>query len=145
MPADVRPVTDGRDALLAFLAQQRLVLRVASFGLTDEEARLTATRSALSVGGTIKHVAAVERYWMAAVLERKGVASGEHVYTDNFHMTSAESLDDVLTKYASAAADTDGIIAAILNLGQAVPVPRDVPRFLKEVAVDLTRFDGHFC
>ncbi|GHF24200.1 hypothetical protein GCM10017786_68080 [Amycolatopsis deserti] len=71
MAGNVRPVADERDGLLAFLAQQRYVLRLAARGLSDEQARLTPTRSALSVGGLIKHVTSTERRWMAAVLRRE--------------------------------------------------------------------------
>ena len=38
MPGSVRPVSDERDALLAYLAQQRHVLTLTAYGLTDEQA-----------------------------------------------------------------------------------------------------------
>ncbi|HEX3980448.1 MAG TPA: DUF664 domain-containing protein, partial [Acidimicrobiales bacterium] len=63
MPGSVRPVTDERDALLAYLAQQRHVLTLTAYGLTDEQARAVPSASELSVGGLIKHVDQVERYW----------------------------------------------------------------------------------
>ena len=53
MPGNVHPVADEREGLTAYLAQQRAVLRVAAYGLTDEQARAVPTRSALSVGGLI--------------------------------------------------------------------------------------------
>ena len=46
MPGSVPPVADEREGLLAYLAQQRDVIRVTAFGLTDEQARLTPTRRA---------------------------------------------------------------------------------------------------
>ena len=70
MPGLVRPVTDERDGLLAYLDQQRHVAQIAAYGLTDEQARATPTPSALSVGGLIKHLAHVERQWIATLQER---------------------------------------------------------------------------
>ncbi len=35
MPGSVPPIADEREGLLAFLAQQRYVIRIAAFGLTD--------------------------------------------------------------------------------------------------------------
>ncbi|HVF13016.1 MAG TPA: DUF664 domain-containing protein, partial [Acidimicrobiales bacterium] len=70
MPGSVPPVADEREGLLAYLAQQRHVLEVAAFGLTDEQARTPSTASPLTVGGLIKHVASTERGWIDTVLER---------------------------------------------------------------------------
>ena len=39
MPGVVPPVADERDALCSYLAEQRLVLRLTAYGLTDEQAR----------------------------------------------------------------------------------------------------------
>ena len=36
MPGNVRPVSDERDGLLSFLAQQRYVLRLAAHGLARD-------------------------------------------------------------------------------------------------------------
>ena len=44
MPGQVPPVADEREGLLAYLAQQRDVIRIAAYGLTDEQARATPTR-----------------------------------------------------------------------------------------------------
>ncbi len=52
-----RPVNGEADGLLAFLAHQREAVRIACFGLTDEQARLTPIPSALSAGGLVKHLA----------------------------------------------------------------------------------------
>ena len=51
MPGNVNPVADEREGLLAYLAQQRYVLRLAAHGLTDAQARAVPTKSSLSVGG----------------------------------------------------------------------------------------------
>src|SRR3954447_16124937 len=71
MPGTVRPVVDERDGLLAFLEQQRDALRIIAFGLTEEQARATPSASALSIGGLIKHVARVERYWIVSMVMQR--------------------------------------------------------------------------
>ncbi len=134
MPAQVPPVPDERTGLLAYLAQQRYVLRIAAYGLTDEEARATPTVSALSIGGLIKHVAATERGWIDLVLQRQGASEGgEDDYMANFRMEPEESLQSILDQYEEVAQETERVIASIPDLGQAVPVPQGVPWFPSDV------------
>lgn len=133
MPGNVRPVTDERDALLSFLAQQRLVLRLTAYGLSDEQARLAPTASPLSVGGLIKHVTNVERSWMDIVLQRQRAGTDESAYEDGFTLRPDATLADALADYEKAAEETDAIIADIVDLGQAVPVPKGVPWFPQDV------------
>src|SRR4051794_21188472 len=71
MPGTVRPIADERDGLLAYLAQQRLGLRAAVHGLTDEQARMTPSKSSLSLGGLIKHAAICERGWVAGIIAQR--------------------------------------------------------------------------
>ena len=131
MPGQVPPVTDEREALLAYLAQQRYVLRLTAFGLTDDQARATPAASALSVGGLIKHVAAMERGWINIVMQRDEKAQEE--YADDFRVGPDETLASVLAGYDTAAAETDAVVAKIADLGQAVPVPKGVPWFPDDV------------
>jgi hypothetical protein len=133
MPGNVRPVTDERDGLLSYLAQQRYVLRLASFGLTDEQAGATPTVSKLSVGGLIKHAASVERNWMSVVLQRSEERGSAEDYEAGFRLGPDETLADVLAVYEEAARDTDLVIASIPDLGQPVPVPRGVPWYAQDV------------
>jgi len=132
MPRTVRPVTDERDGLLSYLAQQRLVLRLTAYGLTDEQARLTPTASSLSVGGLIKHLAAVERTWMVAVLRQPRRTSPDD-YASGFRFGPDESLAGVLSSYAEAAQETDDVVSQIADLAQAVPIPKGVPWFPSDV------------
>src|SRR5258707_11115868 len=71
MPGTVRPIADERDGLLAYLAQQRLALRATVHGLTDEQARMTPSKSTLSPGGLIKHAALCERGWIAEIIAQR--------------------------------------------------------------------------
>ena len=131
MPGNVPPVPDERAGLLGFLAQQRYVLRLATHGLTDEQARATPTASGLSVGGLVKHCAAVERSWMNMVQQRPRGSPEE--YVDNLRLPPEETLADALAVYEQAAAETDAVVAAIDDLGQAVPVPKGVPWFPDDI------------
>ena len=133
MPGNVNPVKDEREGLLAFLAQQRYVLRLAAHGLTDEQARMKPTASSLSIGGLIKHVAATERSWMDTLLQRPAPESGETDYAAGFTLGEDETLEGVLASYAEAARETEEIIAGIADLGQPVPVPKGVPWFPQDV------------
>lgn len=123
MPGLVAPVADEREALLAYLAQQRLVLRLTAHGLTDDQARATPTASPLSIGGLIKHVAKVERGWMDVVQQRRREWSIDNHHA-GFRLTPGETLADALELYDQAAKETDTVIAEIPDLGQAVPVPQ---------------------
>jgi hypothetical protein len=137
VPGTVRPVEDEHDGLLAFLEQQRLVLRLTAYGLTDEQARLAPTVSELTVGGLVKHCTDVERAWMAYVQQREREratgADGTADYGAAFRLGPDETLAEILDDYAAAAAETDEVIRAIPDLGQAVPVPRDAPWFPPDV------------
>jgi uncharacterized damage-inducible protein DinB len=128
MSALVPPVADEREGLLAYLRQQRFALRTAAHGLTDEQARAAPAASTLSIGGLIKHVAATERDWILTVLRQRNEAS-EEIYETNFHLEPGETLASVLDRFDEVAEETEAAIAAIPDLGQAVPVPRDAPWF----------------
>ncbi len=132
MPALVPPVTDERDGLLRYLGHERQVLRLAAYGLTDEQARATPTSSTLSVGGLIKHSANVERTWIETVLQRRNPRTPED-YMAAFRLGPDESLAGVLDDFERAAEETESAIAAISDLGQAVPVPPGSPWFPPDV------------
>ncbi|WP_103340532.1 DinB family protein [Amycolatopsis sp. CA-126428] len=135
MAGNVRPVADERDGLLSFLEQQRYVLRLAAHGLTDEQARLASTKSTLSVGGLIKHVAATEYSWMDTVLQvpQKPFAEAVGEWEAAHRLGEDETLEGALARYDEVAARTAEVIAGIDDLGQAVPVPKGVPWFPKDV------------
>src|ERR1700744_4429864 len=65
MPALAPPVADERGALREYLAYHQSAYFAVAYGLTDEQARSAPSASALSVGGLIKHVTAMQRTWMA--------------------------------------------------------------------------------
>jgi hypothetical protein len=128
-------VIDERDGLLAYLAQQRDALRIAAYGLTDQQAAATPTASALSLGGLIKHAARCERRWIVAILAQRPLP-GLWPATDwvaEFRLEAGETLAGLLDDYAAVAEETEAIVAEIADLGQPVPVPQGVPWFPKDV------------
>jgi uncharacterized damage-inducible protein DinB len=124
MQASTPPVTDERDGLMVFLAQQRGWVRAAAFGLTEDQARATPTSSTLSVGGLVKHLSGVERSWAARAAgepEPEQVRASD--YLAGFALTPEETLAGVLQCYAEAAADADAVFAGVDDLDREVPVP----------------------
>ncbi|WP_030691071.1 DinB family protein [Streptomyces globisporus] len=135
MPGFAPPVVDERTALTAYLAHQRRALRVTAHGLTDEQARTTAPAGDLSIGGLIKHAARCEAFWTDLVLRRQGgpQRKADESDDDEFRLAPDETLAWALAAHAEAAERTDAVIAAVPDLGQAVPVPRGLPWFPAEV------------
>jgi Protein of unknown function (DUF664) len=147
---------DERDLLLGYVDQQRAVLHLTAYGLTDEQARMPAAGpSALTVGGLIKHVAKMEQNWMDTILERERSATADEEYVANFIMRGDETLDEVIAAAVATGDETTRVIRGIDDLGQRVPVPRGVPWFrddldawsvrwvLMYIATEIARHAGH--
>ena len=132
MPGNVAPVVGERANLLAYVEQQRYGIRLTAFGLTDEQARATPTKSALSVGGLIKHVTAMERTWMDIVMQRPSTGDQDQ-YGEDFVLQPSETLTAILDDNERCGRETEEVIAGIDDLGQAVPVPKGVPWFPADV------------
>lgn len=122
MPGMAPPVTTEREALLAYLVQQREGLKNAAFGLTEEQIRLTPTRSALSVGGLLKHAAATERDWVATMLSRPQ-EKGEQAYVDTFSLTEGDTLDGLVANLDQMAQETEAAVNSLPDLGVCVQLP----------------------
>jgi hypothetical protein len=133
MPGQVRPVTDERDALLAYLEQQRYLLRLTAYGLRDDQIVLAPSASELSVGGLVKHVASVERYWINTVVLEQPSEDDPDDYGANFRVEPGETLADLFAFQESVAKNTASVIASIADLGQPVKVPRDAPWFPQDI------------
>jgi hypothetical protein len=129
MPGQAPFHTDEHDLLLGYLAQQREVLRLTAFGLTDEQARTpAATTSPLTVGGLVKHVATTEQGWIDVVLQRERPSpSGQDGYEEGFTMRADETLADLFTFADEVGTETERAVRGIADLGQPVPVPQGVP------------------
>ena len=139
MPGGVAPVADERQGLLAYLDQQRLVLRVAAFGLREDQARATPSAGTLSIGGLLNHAAVTEHGWADTVEGRRV----ERDYQAGFILGPDDTLAGALERYAAAAARTDALVAGVADLGRPVPVPKGVPWF--PTASRPGRFAGCSC
>jgi hypothetical protein len=148
--------TDEHDLLLGYVAQQRSMLRLTAYGLTDDQARTPAAApSPLTVGGLVKHVARTEQQWMDTVLGRERAATVTDDYVESFTMGPGETLADVFAFSDAVAAATERVVRAIPDLGQAVPVPQGVPWYpddldawsvrwvLMHVVAETARHAGH--
>jgi uncharacterized damage-inducible protein DinB len=109
--------TREHDDLLATLTQHRGFLRHTAAGLTDARAQTASTISALTVGGLIKHVSAVERRW-ADFLERGTIAfdtfdsDAYAAHAATFRMEPTDTLEGLLAEYGAVAAHTTEVVAA---------------------------------
>ena len=162
MPALASPVADERSALREYLAYHQSAFFAVAYGLTDEQARSSPTVSALSIGGLVKHVTAMQHTWMSRVAAApeappKDPRPFEEVAKDfgeQHVMRPDETLDGLLEKFKTENAKTLSL-AATADLDAKVPVPHDIPWFpkgVKDWAVrwvilhvinELTRHSGH--
>jgi hypothetical protein len=134
MPGLPPPLSDERELLLAYIAQQRDGIRYAAYGLTDEQARLAPTVSTLTIGGLLKHAAATEESWIDRVVARTrgSVEDQQAGYADTFRMAPGETLAGLLAYYDEVARETARVVRE-RDLGDPVPVPKGVPWFPDDV------------
>jgi hypothetical protein len=119
----LEPTTHSESAALAaFLREQVVAARTAAHGLTDEEARATPTRSALSVGGILKHLATSWVTWERRAAQNRGQRGWDlteedyAVFYASFALTDEETLEQVVERYDDA---TGALLAAVEALDPA--------------------------
>jgi hypothetical protein len=134
MPGLAQFHTDEHDLLLGYLDQERAVLHLTAYGLTDAQARTAAAApSPLSIGGLIKHCALVERNWVDVVLGRDRAADAESDYADSFVMHDDETLAGLFVDALATAEETARVIRGIGDLDRPVAVPRGVPWYPQDI------------
>jgi uncharacterized damage-inducible protein DinB len=120
-----------RTDLLAMLGKHRYFLRHTTRDLTDEQARTRTTVSEMTLGGLIKHVAAVERGWAAFIVEGPTALGDASTMTaadyarrqDEFRLLDTETLTGVVADYESIAAATDELVRTLPDLDATQPLP----------------------
>jgi uncharacterized damage-inducible protein DinB len=161
MTTNEQTVTGERADILDFLAKHRYFLRHTAQGLTDEQANTRSTVSALTVGGLIKHVTAVERSWADFAQAGGGKeVSEETEYTpemiaeweNQFRLTDGETLAGVLAEYERVAAATDDLVRT-LDLDASYELPAapwqppgvfwTVRRVFLHIAAETAQHAGH--
>ncbi|MFD7585753.1 DinB family protein [Kitasatospora sp. NPDC059811] len=153
--------TGERADLLAALAKQRHFLRFTTRDLTDEQAGLRTTVSALCLGGLIKHVSTVERFWVDFIVEGPSAMPDFSSFTeadfarraDEFRLLPGETLAGVLAEYAEVARRTDDLVATLPDLGATQPLPKapwfeagaewSARRVLMHIATESAQHAGH--
>lgn len=139
MPAQVPPVKDERDGLIAYIDQQRDAFVSAAYGLTEEQIRLAPTAGTLTIGGLIKHVASCERGWVDRIaaapetpIDTRSMEERTAAYGSDFVVTADDTLESLLAEL-TAVGDRTREVLRNADLDTPVPVPRDAPWFPKDV------------
>ena len=154
---EAQPLTAERADLLESVRRHRYFLRYTVRDLTDEQAALRPTASALCLGGLIKHVAEMEEMWMNfAVGGAEAMSTGEwnaDAWTSRFDMTVSETLAGLLANYDRVAHRTDELIATLPDLDHSFPLPEapwfepgaswSVRRVLLHVLAETSQHAGH--
>lgn len=107
---------DEVTGLVNYIDEQLTAIRAAAFGLTEEQARETPCRSALSVGGIIKHAV----YVMRGALERLGTEVIEQpvdavayaAFTDSFAVRDDETVAGTIEDFDRVRAQLRAAVAA---------------------------------
>ncbi len=140
MPALAPPVSDERSALREFLAFHQSAYFAVAYGLTDKQARSSPSASALSIGGLVKHVTRMQRNWMARVAAAPDAPPKDprpsdviaREFSDQHVMRPDETLDGLLRAFGEENTTSLRLVETA-DLDAAVPVPRDVPWFPKDL------------
>jgi uncharacterized damage-inducible protein DinB len=130
-PAAAAPADPERADLLSGLGAARHFLRFTVRDLTDEQARQRTTASELTLGGLIKHVAAIEQGWAGFVLDGPSALGDSSAMTeadmtrwaDQFKLLPGETLAGVLASYEKVAQRTDELVASLPDLNLSHPLP----------------------
>jgi uncharacterized damage-inducible protein DinB len=157
----VNTLTSEKADLLQALAQHRFLFRHTVRNLDDEQAARRTTVSALCLGGLIKHVTAVERAWIAFILEGPTAMDNYAdmtpaqlaAWADNFRMTEGETLAGLLAEYDEVAGRTADVVAALPDLDVVHPLPEapwyepgaswSARRVLAHVIAETAQHAGH--
>jgi uncharacterized damage-inducible protein DinB len=125
-----------RQEFMGALAKHRGLLVRTVRGLSDEQARLCPTVSALCLGGLIKHVTTMEESWSNFITEGTTAMGGAGAdaataaarFAATFEMTDDETAAVLLERYRERARATDELVMTLPSLGISHPLP-DAPWF----------------
>lgn len=114
-----------REDLLAIAFDQRRNFLYTTADLNDEQARTRSTVSELTIGGLVKHLAGMQRSWLAVIDgSAPAVIGWSDLDPDHYRMTEAETLPDLIGAFHAAAADFDRTVRAEPDLDRRVTLPR---------------------
>jgi hypothetical protein len=117
-----------RADLLETLHKHRDFLRFTVRDLTDAQASVTTTVSALCLGGLIKHVSAVEESWAGFIVRGADAfapvdEASMDTHAATFRMLEGETLEMILDRYDEVAARTDDLVTSLPSLDVSHPLP----------------------
>ncbi|WP_370890413.1 DinB family protein [Janibacter sp. GXQ6167] len=92
-------IHDENQTYAGYIAQQLEALRASALGLTDEQARSTPCRSALSIGGILKHVTHVLAGEVPEAADPGAPIDPVDAFYASFVMRPDESLTEVLARF----------------------------------------------
>ena len=123
-PDELVSAGDEREVLEAFLDLYRVVLTRKLTGLSEAQLRQRHVPSQTTLGGLIKHLAAVEREWFQRVLAgRPEEEPGDAPQDDGWTLGPGESVGSLIAGYNRACAASREL-ASGFALGDSVPHPR---------------------
>ncbi|MCP3803442.1 DinB family protein [Allokutzneria sp. A3M-2-11 16] len=118
---------DEVTGLVNYIDEQLTAIRAAAFGLTEEQARETPCRSALSVGGIIKHAAYVMRGALerltTEVTEQPVDAAAYAAFTDSFTVRDDETVAGTIEDFDQLRAQLLATVAATDPAGDTTAPP----------------------
>jgi uncharacterized damage-inducible protein DinB len=146
-----------RADLLESLAVHRQFLRQTVAGLTDEQATLRPTASALCLAGIVKHVMLTERHWVDFVLEGPSVLAmtpeSYAAHAAGFELLPGETLAGVLEAYEETARRTTEVLLSLPDLDAVQPLPeapwfepgasRSARRVFVHIVAETAQHAGH--
>lgn len=128
MPIDT-PATAARERadLVETLDGHRAFLLRTVEGLTDGQAALRPTASALCLGGIAKHVTLSEDSWARFTVEGPGAVgpadeAAYRAHAASFDMDGA-SLAELVGRYGEVARRTDELVSSLPSLDDSHPLP----------------------
>jgi uncharacterized damage-inducible protein DinB len=117
-------LTTERTDLLAMLADQRNLFRIAVSGISDDNARRRTTASELTLGGLLRHVSNCEKHWVRVIVERDETAEIDlAAIGDEYSMGADVTVEGLLSEWEAIVARTEAIIGSVPNLDDLVPLP----------------------
>jgi uncharacterized damage-inducible protein DinB len=139
MTTDTHPEVDTttdreRRDLLESLRRHRWFLRYTVQGLSDEQASLRPTASALTLAGLIHHVAETEEQWADFIVHGPGrMQDAMTAWSDpaaavdpqaRWRLKDGQSLAEALEEYDQIAARTDDLVRRLPSLDDDHPLPQ---------------------
>jgi Protein of unknown function (DUF664) len=153
-------LTGERADLAETLSKHRHFVTFTARNLTDEQAATRTTVSELTIGGIIKHLAAVERNWARFIAEGPRAAATDwqdpaviQAHLDGFKLLPGETLAGLISDYEAAAAATDELLTTVPDLDASHPLPEapwnppgarwSARRVLLHVIAETSQHAGH--